>query len=147
MFVVITAANNNLLVMLPLISYRLSCLLLSQLLIIMIFWRTVLASALTSAPAWDWTGAPLARSKALSHYPVVAAYFCGVQAPPQGSPPAWRLLSVVLWAGCSRVRCWRGVWRRRIVHSGGAAARTRTLLVICEYHIKVTTLEYCRRRL
>ena len=29
----------------------------------------------TSAPAWDRTGAALARSKALNHYPVVAVYF------------------------------------------------------------------------
>ena len=27
------------------------------------------------APAWDRIGASLARSKALNHYPVVAAYF------------------------------------------------------------------------
>ena len=33
------------------------------------------ASAPTTALAWDQTGAALARSKALYHFPVVAAYF------------------------------------------------------------------------
>ena len=37
-------------------------------------WRIVRVSP-TSAPAWDQTGAALARSKRLNHYPVVAAYF------------------------------------------------------------------------
>ena len=36
------------------------------------------ASAPTSALAWDRTRAALARSKALNHDPVVAAYFCQV---------------------------------------------------------------------
>ena len=54
-----------------------------------------------------------------------------MQAPPQGSPQASRLLSVVLWAGCLWVRCLRRVWKRRIEHGGGAAAQTRTPCVWC----------------
>ena len=37
-------------------------------------WRIVRITP-TSAPAWDRTGAALASSKCLNHYPVVAAYF------------------------------------------------------------------------
>ena len=108
-----------------------------------IFWRTVgVSSNFCTGLGSDQghTGQkqstkPLPRSGGL----LLASAVCTVQAPPQGSPQASRLLSVVLWAGCSWVRCLRGVWRRRIVHSGGATART--LCVICEYHVRVTTLE------
>ena len=37
-------------------------------------WRIVRVSP-NSTPAWDRTGAALARSKHLNHYPVVVAYF------------------------------------------------------------------------
>ena len=39
------------------------------------------------------------------------------------------------------MKCLRRVWRRRIEYSGGAAAWTQTLCVMCEYYIGVTTLE------
>ena len=41
-------------------------------------WRIIRVTP-TSAPAWDRTGAALARSKRLNHYPVVAAYFWHVR--------------------------------------------------------------------
>ena len=86
------------------------------------------------------------RRAQLLHRPGIAVgpHWRGVQTPPQGSPQASSLLSVVLWAGCSWVRCLCGVWRRRIVHSGGVAAPTQTLCVICEFHVDITTLEVCR---
>ena len=36
-------------------------------------------NVITIAPAWDRTGAALARSKRLNYYPVVEAYFCHVR--------------------------------------------------------------------
>ena len=39
-----------------------------------LLWRFVRVTP-TSALAWDRSGAALARSKRLNHYPVVAAYF------------------------------------------------------------------------
>ena len=47
---------------------------------------TSILAAPTPAPAWERTGAALTRSKALNHYPAVAAYTsgkCGVQAASQ----------------------------------------------------------------
>ena len=41
--------------------------------------KLAILEAPTSAPAWDRTGAALARSKALNHYHVVAAYYRQVQ--------------------------------------------------------------------
>ena len=81
------------------------------------------------------------RRAQLLHRPGIALgpHWRGVQTPPQGSPQASSLLCVVLWAGCSWVRCLCGVWRRRIVHSGGVAAPTQTLCVICEFHVDITT--------
>ena len=42
------------------------------------FWRIVRVSP-TSDPAWDQTGAAMARSKRLNHYPVLAAYLFHVR--------------------------------------------------------------------
>ena len=98
---------------------------------------------LTSAPAWKRPEAALARCKALNHYPIVATYFWQVRyaGSSTGLPPSIEVaecgaLSVLLVS-----ECLRRVWRRRIEYSGGAAAWTQTLCVMCEYYIGVTTLE------
>ena len=75
-------------------------------------------SAPTSTPAWDRTWVAVAKSKALNHYPEVAAYFRQVlwcAGFSTGIPPSIEAAEHGALSGLLVMRCLRGVWRRRIV--------------------------------